>query len=122
MRFVRLQEVMAMVGVSRTTLWRLVVQGVFPAPVWVSPGRRGFRLEEVEEWIEARTVEAPLALATRILESASGRAVARHGPALPPLRRACSEAHSSSADRWPDENAPAAPPSSVGYAKAGPRS
>ena len=39
---------------SRSTLWRLVKSGQFPAPVKLSPGRVGFRATEVHAWIAAR--------------------------------------------------------------------
>jgi hypothetical protein len=49
-----------MLGVSRTTLWRLVTGGLFPAPMWISPRARGFRLEEVEQWMSERSHVSPL--------------------------------------------------------------
>ena len=35
---------------SRSTIWRMVKAGTFPAPVRLSPGRVGFRVEDVEAW------------------------------------------------------------------------
>jgi prophage regulatory protein len=46
---------------SRTTLWRLIRAGSFPTPVRLSPGRVGWRAEDVEAFIrsrEAQTTEA----------------------------------------------------------------
>ena len=39
---------------SRTTLWRMVRRGDFPAPVRLSQGRVGFPADSVEAWIRAR--------------------------------------------------------------------
>ena len=55
MRFVRPREVLEMIGVSRTTLWRMVQSGVFPRPVRITVRNNGFVLEAVEEWMKART-------------------------------------------------------------------
>ena len=44
-----------MIGVSRTTLWRMVQAGTFPKPVRITERNRGFLLEAVEAWMKART-------------------------------------------------------------------
>ncbi len=41
-------------GISRTTLWRMVADGEFPAPVKLSPGVTAWRVESVREWIATR--------------------------------------------------------------------
>jgi len=43
-----------MIGVSRTTLWRMVREGSFPRPVQISKGNLGYLLETVEAWMQAR--------------------------------------------------------------------
>ena len=55
MRFIRPVEVLRMIGVSRTTLWRMVQAGAFPAPVRITDRSRGYVLEDVEAWMKART-------------------------------------------------------------------
>ncbi len=57
MRFVRPEEVRKMLGVSRTTLWRMVRAGAFPRPVQISQRNRGYLLDDVQAWMQAR-VEA----------------------------------------------------------------
>jgi prophage regulatory protein len=58
-RFVRTRQVLEMIGVSRTTLWRTVQEGSFPQPVQVT-GRNGhYDLEAVDAWIRARAHGAP---------------------------------------------------------------
>lgn len=46
------------VPVSRTTLWRLVRSGRFPAPVRLSAGRKAFSRKEVHDWMRDR-IAAP---------------------------------------------------------------
>ena len=53
-RFIRPREVIEMLGVSRTTLWRMVRAGSFPKPVRISKGNAGYLLETVEAWMQAR--------------------------------------------------------------------
>jgi prophage regulatory protein len=47
-------EVVKRIGISRTTLWRLVQAGQFINSYRLSPGRVAFRLADVEAWIESR--------------------------------------------------------------------
>ena len=54
MQFIRPRRVVEMLGVSRTTLWRMVRDGTFPPPVRVTEGTRGYLLETVEDWMRAR--------------------------------------------------------------------
>jgi Prophage CP4-57 regulatory protein (AlpA) len=49
-----------MIGVSRTTLWRMVQAGTFPRPVHITERNRGYVLEAVETWMRARTDGARL--------------------------------------------------------------
>ena len=58
MRFIRPSEVLQMIGVSRTTLWRMVRDGLFPAPVRITDRSRGYVLDDVEAWMRER-VERP---------------------------------------------------------------
>lgn len=37
--------------VSRTTLWRMVKAGAFPAPMQVSKGIKAWKLSTVHEWL-----------------------------------------------------------------------
>jgi prophage regulatory protein len=60
MRFIRPSEVLRMIGVSRTTLWRMVRDGLFPAPVRITDRSRGYVLDDVEAWMRER-VQRPAA-------------------------------------------------------------
>lgn len=58
MKFVRPKEVLALLGVSRSTLWRLCRDGGFPRPIRIASRRSGFVEEDVERWMEARATRA----------------------------------------------------------------
>lgn len=51
--FMRLPQVLALVPVSKSTLWRHVSAGAFPAPVKLFVGVSAWRVDEVRNWIEA---------------------------------------------------------------------
>ena len=53
-KIIRAAEVLEMIGLSRTTLWRLVKAGKFPAPLKLSVRARGWRLSDVEAWLDSR--------------------------------------------------------------------
>lgn len=58
-RILRPKDVEAATGLSRTTIWRLVREGTFPAPLRLTgsaPGKgaRGWREGDVEKWLESR--------------------------------------------------------------------
>lgn len=55
MRFIRIRQVLEMIGVSRTTLWRMVQAETFPRPVRITERSRGYALETVEAWMTERT-------------------------------------------------------------------
>jgi len=44
-----------MIGVSRSTLWRMVQEGSFPQPVRITERNVAYVLEAVEAWMQART-------------------------------------------------------------------
>lgn len=54
MKFIRPRQVLDMIGVSRTTLWRMVQAGLFPAPVRITQRNSGYVLEAVEAWMKAK--------------------------------------------------------------------
>jgi prophage regulatory protein len=53
-QFIRPRQVLEMIGVSRTTLWRMVRAGTFPRPVRITERNCGFVLDTVEAWMKAR--------------------------------------------------------------------
>ena len=57
-KLMRLGEVLETVQVSRTTLYRLIRNGVFPSPIRPSSNRMiAWRDTDIEKWIESRTEE-----------------------------------------------------------------
>lgn len=55
-RFLPWKEVARATGLSRTTAWRLQKRREFPAPYAISPGRVGYREDEVEAWRASRSL------------------------------------------------------------------
>lgn len=49
------RQVKSVVGLSRSTIWRMQRAGDFPASVQVSPGRTGWWESQLEAWKRART-------------------------------------------------------------------
>ena len=49
----RTPDVLSMLNVSRATLWRMVADGRFPAPVKLGPQLRAWRRADVEAWVSA---------------------------------------------------------------------
>ncbi|WP_147073733.1 helix-turn-helix transcriptional regulator [Sulfuriferula plumbiphila] len=49
--FLRQPQVLTFVPISKSTLWRRVVAGTFPAPVKLSPRVTVWRVEDVRRWI-----------------------------------------------------------------------
>jgi prophage regulatory protein len=45
-------------SLSRTTIWRMVRRGEFPAPIQISPGRVAWSEAAVDAWIASKTVAA----------------------------------------------------------------
>jgi hypothetical protein len=72
-----------MIGVSRTTLWRMVQAGSFPRPISITDASQGYLLESVEAWMRARAEGRPFdldgAAARTVLapSGVAGRAVTR---------------------------------------------
>lgn len=54
-RFIRTRQVLEMIGVGRTTLWKMVQAGSFPRPVRITERSSGYLLDAVEEWMRLRS-------------------------------------------------------------------
>jgi prophage regulatory protein len=53
-RILRDKELDELTGTSRTTRWRLIKKGEFPAPVQISDTTIGWRESVIQEWIRSR--------------------------------------------------------------------
>ena len=49
----RMSEVVAVTGLSRSTIYRRMAEGQFPRSVKLGKGRVGWRESEVQEWLES---------------------------------------------------------------------
>ena len=52
-----IQEVEALVGLDKSTIYRLIAKGLFPDRVRLSPNRVGWIHSEVDAWLRARANE-----------------------------------------------------------------
>ena len=53
-RMLRAPEVVEATGLSRTTIWRRVRAGSFPAPTVLGENSIGWPASKITEWLEAR--------------------------------------------------------------------
>jgi prophage regulatory protein len=53
-RLISFATIRDLVGLSRSTIWRLVRVGAFPPSIQISPGRRAWREADVRRWIESK--------------------------------------------------------------------
>jgi prophage regulatory protein len=53
-RLIRGREVFSLVALSRTTVWRRVREGTFPAPVSLGPTRIAWREADIVAWVNAQ--------------------------------------------------------------------
>lgn len=60
-RLIRRPEVQDRVGFGRTTLYTMVNEGSFPAPVQLGARAVAWRESEIDAWIESRTSTKPTA-------------------------------------------------------------
>lgn len=51
-KIINVKQVQEVTGLSRTTIWRLQRTGNFPKNFHISPARKGWRLSDVENWIQ----------------------------------------------------------------------
>ena len=53
-RMLRVPEVLARTGLSRTTIWRRIRAGTFPAPIELGENSIGWPASAITEWLEDR--------------------------------------------------------------------
>jgi prophage regulatory protein len=51
-RIIRLETVLARTGLSRSTLYRKIAEGTFPAQIKISINGAGWRESEINRWID----------------------------------------------------------------------
>ena len=57
LRLLPIRDVMRKIGCSRPQVYRLMHTAGFPRPVHTSRRGRGWRSDEIDAWIEARSAE-----------------------------------------------------------------
>ena len=65
LKMLRTGQVLALLNVSRPTLWAWRRRGLFPAPRRVGPNVIAWPEAEVAAWLESRPVAGPVPPATR---------------------------------------------------------
>ena len=55
--FLTIKEVANLLGISVSTINRLIKKGDFPSKIKLSPGRKVFMKIEIDEWIENKKSE-----------------------------------------------------------------
>ena len=56
--FARLPTVMQATGLGRSTIYRLVASGAFPAPVHLWPRAGAWRWSDLDRWSESRCADS----------------------------------------------------------------
>jgi len=51
---VRMRQLVTLVGLSRSTIYVLVSKGRFPVPIRLGDKAVGWRIDEIEQWVNAR--------------------------------------------------------------------
>jgi prophage regulatory protein len=54
-RIVRLKTILARTGLSRSTIYRKIAEGTFPAQIRISLNGAGWRESDIDRWIENPT-------------------------------------------------------------------
>lgn len=53
-RILNQRDILASLGVSKTTLWRMINAGTFPAPLKIGERLNGWKVETFEQWLTAK--------------------------------------------------------------------
>ena len=65
-QIIRVREVMRMTGLARSTIYRWIADGRFPAPVRLGSHSVGWRMAEVEHWLKELKGPADVAMDAKI--------------------------------------------------------
>ncbi len=58
-QILRTKQVLALLGIGRTTLWRWTRQGTFPKPIRMGPRAVGWRASELQNWLDQLPLVEP---------------------------------------------------------------
>ena len=59
MNILRLPALLARVGMSQATIYRMISSGEFPRPVRVGVRATGWRSDEIDDWLASRQPTVP---------------------------------------------------------------
>ena len=54
-KVLRRKDVEAVVGLSRSTIYHLISEGLFPAPIKLGKRAVGWKVSDIETWVNDRT-------------------------------------------------------------------
>ena len=54
-KIIKIKEVLELCCISRSTVYRLIEEDKFPAPIRLSKRVRAWRIKDIEEWLETRS-------------------------------------------------------------------
>jgi len=57
-QILRRKDVESMVGLSRSTIYKLMNQGLFPKAIRLGPRAVGWRISEIENWINQQAARS----------------------------------------------------------------
>ena len=57
-QILRRKDVESMVGLSRSTIYKLMNQGLFPKPIRLGPRAVGWRISDIENWINQQAARS----------------------------------------------------------------
>lgn len=58
-RFLRVNDVVATIGLSRATIYRMIANGTFPRQVRLTQQCAGWWQHDVDCWVQSRLAECP---------------------------------------------------------------
>lgn len=61
-RLLRIGEVVAMVALGKSSIYRMIAVGTFPAPLRIAPNASRWRYSEVRAWMDGLQPTRPAAL------------------------------------------------------------
>lgn len=56
--FMRQRQVLTLIPISKSTLWRRVIDGTFPAPLKLSARVTVWRVDDIRRWIDEQATAA----------------------------------------------------------------
>ena len=57
-KILRRKDVETMIGLSRSTIYKLMSQGTFPKAIHLGPRTVGWRMSDIEDWIDQQATHS----------------------------------------------------------------